>query len=257
MDRAFDILELISRERKGLTLTDIGKKVNLPRSTTFRLLASLQNRGYIEKNPKSSIYHLGLEFIELSSSLLNNLELKTEAEPFLRRLSMQTSSTVFLAIRQDLEIVYYDKVEKYDDIRKYCIVGQRRPLYCTSLGKSLLSGLSDREIRKLLKDVEFKPMTPKTITNIDGLLKEVELVRKRGWAFDDEEIITGIRCISAPIYDYRNIVIAGVSTSWEMEVNKDADINQIAQWVMTAASQISKRMGGSRRGQSDRYAELF
>ena len=131
LDRAFDILELISRERRGLSLTDIGKKVNLPRSTTFRLLASLQNRGYIEKDSKTSTYRLGLEFIELSSSLLTNLELKTEAEPFLRRLSMQTSSTVFLAVRQGVEVIYYDKVEKYDDIRKYCIVGQRRPLYCT------------------------------------------------------------------------------------------------------------------------------
>ena len=88
-------------------------------------------------------------------------------------------------------------------------------------------------------------------------IKEVEKVRRRGWALDDEEIIEGIRCISAPIYDYRNTVIAAVSTSYEIAVNKDADIEKISQWVMSAASEISKRMGGPRSRQAVNYAELY
>ncbi len=247
LDRAFDILELISRERRGLTLTDIGKKVGLPRSTTFRLLASLKRRGYIEKDEKSNIYRLGLEFIELSSSLLNNLELKTEAEPFLRHLSQQTSSTVFLAIRQGLDVVYYDKIEKFDDIRKYSIVGLRRPLYCTSLGKSLLSGLNDQEIRDLHKDMEFEQHTANTITDIESLIKEINMVKRKGWALDNEEVLLGLICVGAPIYDYRNMVIAAVSTSWEIGVNKAADIKQYAKYVTATANEISQRMGGAKR----------
>jgi len=143
VDRTFDILELLSKEKNGLSLTEISKNLDL---------SVLKKRGYIEQIKNRGIYKMGMEFVELCSNLLNNLELKTEADPFLRKLSMLTNQTVFLAIYQDNSVVYIDKVEQYNSLRKYSIIGQRRPLHCTALGKSLLAGFSEFEIRQLYED---------------------------------------------------------------------------------------------------------
>ena len=247
LDRAFDILELISSERRGLPLSEISSNVSLPRSTTHRLLASLQSRGYIEKDPVSNLYRLGLAFIELSSSLLHNLELKAEAESCLRKLSQQLGTTVFLAVKQDRDVVYYDKVDVYNDIRRYRIVGQRRPLYCTSLGKALLSGLDSQGIKELMKSMEFKSFTANTISNASDLVADIERVKKRGWSLDNEEDQVGMMCVGAPVFDYRNSVIAAVSASWELDKGKDLDLEKTALLVVQTAMEISRRMGATNR----------
>ena len=242
IDRVFDILELLSKEPNGMILTDIGKKLNLHKSTVYRLLNSLKTRGYIEKKSDSNIYKIGLGFIDLCSGYMNNLELKTEAEPYLRKLSMFTTQTVFLAILQDYQAVYIDKVEKFDSLRRYSIIGLRTPLHCTALGKSLLLGFNDDEIRKIYENKEFIIKTKKTISNAVKLIEEINISRKRGWTLDNEEFEEGVRCIAAPIYDYRNKIIAAVSTSWFIKIS-DLDMNKIAGYVTDAAYDISRHMG--------------
>ena len=243
IDRTFDILELLSRQHEGLSLTEIGKRLSLPPSTVFRLLSALKERNYIEKNETTNTYRLGLEFIELTSMYLANVELKTEAQPYLRRLAKLTDQVVFLAIEQDGEVVYIDKIEQFNEIRKYCFIGQRRPLYCTALGKALLSGFSDDYIEKLYNGKPLMALTANTITSLPELINEVRKSREEGYAVDDEEIELGLRCVSAPIWDYRNIVIAAVSTSWDLNRRQTADISKNADLVRETASLISQRMG--------------
>lgn len=243
LDRAFDIVELLSREPGGLNLTDLSARVGLNKSTAYRILQSLQERGYVEKRAEGRVYRLGLEFIELSSAFLNSLELKTEAQPFLNQLSRQTGQTVFMAILQDSDVVYIDKVESFNSLRRYQIIGKRMPLYATSLGKALLTGMSDAEIVKMYEQKSFEKLTPKTIDNVRDLLREVELTRKRGWAHDNQENEAGTMCVGAPIYDYRNMVVASVSVAWEMEVYPDMDLKRMGALVAEAALGISHRMG--------------
>jgi IclR family KDG regulon transcriptional repressor len=243
VERTFDILEVLSHEKDGLGLTDIGKKVGLHKSTVFRLLSSLAEKGYIEKNPKTANYRLSLKFIELCSAFLNNLELKTEALPFLKKLASLTTQAVYFAILDGWEAIYIEKVETFESIRKYDIIGKRAPSYCTALGKSLLSGLSEDEIRERFQGIPLTPFTPNTITGLERLIQEVDLVRARGWSEDNEEYEEGFRCIASPIYDYRNCVIAAVSTSGPKNIiSKDRD-EEISQHVMDAAKDISKSMG--------------
>lgn len=238
--RAFDILELLSREQKGITLTDISLRVNLHKSTVYRILSDLMERGYIEK--RDTHYRLGLQFIELSSMYLNSMELKTEAEPVLRDLSMKTSQTAFLAVIENAEIIYMDKMETFNSIRKYSIIGQRRPVYCTSLGKAFLMNMTNGQVKELLAGEEFKSITPKTITSIENLLEDLDLSRKRGWTFDDEEYELNIQCVGAPVRDYRGQTIAAVSSVWYMQETQK-DVDETARLVMEAASKISVRMG--------------
>ena len=243
LDRAFDIVELLSRETGGLNLTEIATRMNLNKSTAHRILAALQERGYVEKREQGKVYRLGLEFIELSSAFLNSLELKTEAQPILNQLSRQTGQTVFMAIMREGDVVYIDKVESFNSLRRYKIIGKRMPSYATSLGKALLTGLTEAEIVRLYKDRPFNKITEYTIDNVHDLLKEVDLTRRRGWAHDNQENELGTMCVGAPIYDYRNMVVAAVSVAWEIDGQPDLDLKRVAALVVDATQEISHRMG--------------
>jgi IclR family KDG regulon transcriptional repressor len=242
LDRALDIAELLSREQHGLSLTDIAGRLGLNKSTVHRLLQSLKSRGYIEKTDVGT-YRLGMEWIELSSVYLNNLELKTEAQPLLRELAGLAKNTVFLAMLQDDEVVYIDKMETHNSLRKYSIIGRRAPLYCTALGKAMLTGRSENEIRQEFAHRKLKRYTPKTFTDVDRLAAEIERTRARGWSIDDEEYEKGIRCIGAPIRDYRSQVIGAVSTSGSVTMVPRQSVKEIGGHVKKAALEISRRMG--------------
>ena len=243
LTRAFDIVELLSTEQHGMALTEIAERLGLPQSTVYRLLSSLKERGYVEQTERNGKYRMGLTFVQMSSLYLNRLELRTEAEPLMRELSRETKQTVFLATRDADQIVYIDKMEQFDSLRKYSIIGQRKPVYATSLGKALLSGLRDEEIRTLLGDAEFEQFGPKTHTDLPRLIFDIQSSRERGWAFDDEEAEPGVRCVAAPIRDYRANVIAAVSVSWSIQPNPNIDIQHYAELVRKTAEGISVHMG--------------
>ena len=214
VDRAFDLLECLSSEKGGRRLTDISEELGLHKSTVHRLLNAMQQRGYVEKEDRN--YKLGIKFINLSSQLLNSIELKTEAEPYLRNLSDETGQTVFLAIREGNEVVYIDKVEQYNSLRRYSIIGTRAPLYCTSLGRALLLDESEQSLKVLFKEIELKSLTKETLVSRKKLILKIETFRNRGWTEEVEEFQEGIRCAGAPVKDYRNKIAAAVSTAWNV-----------------------------------------
>jgi DNA-binding IclR family transcriptional regulator len=158
-------------------------------------------------------------------------------------LSRTTGNTVFIAIRQQTRMVYVDSQEQFNSLRKYSIIGQQKPLYCTSLGKALLMGLSDDEIRILLAQEVFERRGPNTHMNIESLLQDIRECRRRGWALDNQEAEPAINCVAAPIYDYRGQVIASISTTWILAQHPEMVPEKIATLVMKAAANISSNMG--------------
>jgi DNA-binding IclR family transcriptional regulator len=158
-------------------------------------------------------------------------------------LSKATGNTVFIAIRQTTKMVYVDCQETFSSLRKYSIIGQSKPLYCTSLGKALLMGLSDEEIRALLEHETFERRGPNTHANIESLLQDIRECRRRGWALDNQEAEPDIYCVAAPIRDYRGEVIASISTFWLIAKHPELIPEQVALQVMKAASNISANMG--------------
>lgn len=243
LDRTFNILEILAKEPNGLALAEIAERLELAKSTSFRLLSVLLQRDYVRKAPETGKYRLGPGFIELSSHYLNSLELKTESAPYIKELSDRTGFVVFLAIKQGNMMVYIDKYEQFNSIRKYEIIGQQKPLYCTSLGKALLMGIEDDEIRILLSHEPFHAYGPNTITDLDTLIEDIRLSKKRGWAWDNQEAEPGINCVAAPVRDYRSQVIASISTSWRLDDRNQTDPDAIAQLVIKAANSISFSMG--------------
>lgn len=247
LDRAFDILELLAEEQQPLSLSKICTAVGLHKTTTHRILDSLKERGYVEKDENTAYYRLGLGFIEISSLYLNKIELKTEADPYLQLLSQELGRTVYLAIMQDYEVAYIGKFEQFNSLRKYSIIGRRKPVYSTSLGKSLLFDKNDEEIREILQKVEMTQYTETTITDPEEFIKEIDESRHRGYSRDNSEMIVGEQCVGAPIYDYRNHVIAAISVAWNGDFTP-FDGEKVAALVQETAAQISRRLGylGSR-----------
>ena len=243
LDRAFNILELLSQETRGIAVTEIGRRLDLHKSTVHRLLSSLRSRGYVEKDIQSGNYKLGLGFVELASLHLNGLELKTEARPFLHQLTQMTGQTSFLAIKDGAEVVYIDKAETFDSLRHYSIIGKRLPLHASSLGKAMLSGCSDEEIARIYPDQDLKILTKKTIPTLDALIAEMRQIRDRGWATDDEENEMGTHCVGAPVFDYRGGVIAAVSTAWDFKAHPQLSWDKFAKYVVRCAAGISIKMG--------------
>jgi len=243
IDRVFDIIELLSTQHQGMSITEIGRTLELHKSTVYRLLSVLRERGYVEQVSDNSFYRIGPRFVDVASLYLNKLEIKTEAEPYLRGLSRSVNQTVYIAILQDASVIYIDKVEQFDSLRKYSIIGQRKPVYCTSLGKALMFDKSDDEIRAIFANVEFEPFTPKTHRSVESLITDIARSRELGWTRDDEEEEIGIQCVGAPVYDYSGRVIAAVSVSTRKKGDLDLDFAQIGPLVIEAARGVSARLG--------------
>jgi len=243
IERALDIIELLAIQREGLGVTEIGSRIGLHKSTVYRLLNTLAERGYIEKDDKYSTYRIGLKFLEISSLYLNQLELKTEALPYMRKLAEIVGQPVHLAILDGKEAVYIEKVEALNSIRMYSQIGRRIPLHCSAIGKVLLSGLKEKDCEDVIKNLKLLKFTDNTIVDHSKLLNEVNSVRVKGWAIDDEEHEEGIRCVAAPVYDYSGKIIAAVSVSGDSRcITKERD-EEISVLVKKTAKDISKRMG--------------
>lgn len=240
VDRVFDILEVLASSKKGMTLTELSNKLALSTSTTYRLLQVLKDRNYVTQLDNSKIYVVGLGFVSLVSSRLSSLELKTEADQILNNLAVTLNQVVFLGVENDYDVMYLDKKSGPDE-GVFCGIGFTLPLHCTGLGKALLMQYSSNEIRRMYKNRKMISLTPHSITDVETLVRAVEENKERGYSTDIEENKEKVICVSAPIYDYRNKIIAAVSTSWDIKDQHLLKINALA--VQQAADLISKRMG--------------
>ncbi len=242
LDRTFDLLELLARFPEGLALTDIADRIGLHKSTVHRLLGSLKDRGYIDQDEESSRYRLGLGFISLAGPYLNQLDLKTVAESEMRRLSDNLGVTVYLAILRDEEVVYLDKVERYDGFRRFDIIGRHVPVHCTSLGKSLLMDLDESALRKLLGRRDLVRMTPNTLTTIDGIMNNIAECRAQGWSSDLEEHEAGVNCVGAPIRDHHGRIVAAISAVWR-SIRTEDEISEAGRAIAAGSEEISRLLG--------------
>lgn len=243
LDRTLDIIELLATSAQGMGVTEIGLKLQLHKSTVHRLINALAHRGYIEKDQKAGLYKIGLKFIEISSLYLHQLELKAEAAPIMRHLAEMTGLVSHLAILDETDVVYIEKVDVVQSLRLYSHIGRRIPVYCSALGKVLLSGQSDLRQKQILQSINYKPYTENTIQSQKALFSELQKTTQRGWAVDDEEHEAGIRCIAAPVRDFTRKVIAALSISGDsntLTAEQDIKFRTI---VVEAADTISKKMG--------------
>ncbi|MFI3164457.1 MAG: IclR family transcriptional regulator [Bacillota bacterium] len=242
IDKVFEMLEVVASSQKPMSLADIVTKTEVNKTTAHRLLQSLVSKGYVSKNLEGK-YVLGTKYIQLASYYINSLELQTEANPYLSVLYSQVNLTVVLGVLKDSRLVYVTKLDKYPTQKSFEKVGYIAPIYCSSIGKILLSALSGGELEEVLEDIQFEKFTENTITSERELKEHLKEVRKKCWGMDNEESAIDHRCIAVPIYDYTGSVVASVGVSGTKEQLPDEKLQTIIREVFLTANQISARMG--------------
>lgn len=242
LDRAFDILEILSENIVPMRLSEISSASGLSKSTAHRILSAMLERSIVAKTATGA-YTIGYKIIEFAGTHINNLELLTEAKPFLSRIMRELDLTAHLGILDGADVVYLEKLDGHPNAQLYTQVGHRSPGFCSSIGKCLMAGMSRDELDDVLDLCDFKKYTPNTITNRRDFIRHLKEVRRQGWAMDDEEYEIGHRCVGATIYDYRGLPVAAISASGSVSLLTDDKLDTVIQKVKELAGQLSRQIG--------------
>ena len=208
--RGFAILDLLARE-PGLTFTDIHRRLCLPKSSAFHLITTLCRLGALQSQSDGR-YGLGLRLSELGAAAAEQTPIDRGAQPYLRAYARRARLTCHLGVLEGHEAVYLCKEEADQEIKiSNTWVGKRLSLNRSALGKILLAWRPDAEVEEFMPLIDWDRKTPNTLTSPDELKADLAVVRDRGWAIDDEEDVSNVRCIAAPVRDGKGKVIAAIS----------------------------------------------
>ena len=194
------ILELLA-DKGELGVSAVAERIGYNRATCHRFLATFRDLGYVKKN-QANQYQLTLRVLELGYKVANRLEIRQIARPYMLEISAAFHETINLGMLDGLDVLHIEKIDSPEVLRMDSPIGSRAPLYCTALGKAILANRNPEEIEAYLDAVTFHPQGPNCITSKEGLLEQLESVRQKGYAVDDEEFKAGLRCIAVPIFDH-------------------------------------------------------
>ena len=239
--RVLRILELIDANSGGLSLSEISSLLDLPKGTISPILKTLSATNYIVAD--GSLYKIGPHTFELGLSYASGQNALSIIRSEMRSIVSKVDEVCQMGVLIGQDVHYLLKEEGHAIISIISEVGHHLPAHVTGLGKALLSGLPDAELCEKIRGTKLPTYTSRSITDPEALIKEIRLIRQRGWSRDDQEHEPGIRCIAAPIYDYRGNIVAAVSTSGLKQIITPARDEEIAGFVMDAAHSISQRMG--------------
>ncbi len=209
--KAFEIVKLIEKNQGGFTLTEISKVLGMNKTTSFRNLKTLEELNIVEKI--NGFYFLGISLFEMGNKVYVKKLIIEKIHPFLKKLSEEVNETVNLAKLYNNSVLYLDKVESRRSLQINSSIGDTLPLYCTSLGKSILSIIPEKERIKIINEIKFNNITPKTIKTPEKLIEQINEIIKTGYSIDNEEFEEGLICISVPLYIERYGFYGSISLS--------------------------------------------
>ncbi len=240
--RALDIIEYIA-QRQEASFTEIFTDLGLPKSTTYQILGTLADRGYVRHSGGSTKFSLGLRLFELGSQAVTRLDIRTEGTPVLQELVDDINETAHLGILDGIEGVYLAKVEGTSPVRLYSWEGKRLHLHCTAMGKVLLAFQEPAAQADLLDRITLVKSTEHTITDRDKLVEHLKMVRERGWALDDQENEAHIRCLAAPVHAIGGGVAAAISISGLASQFDGEYLLELSEKVRAACNKLSFKLG--------------
>jgi len=243
VDRALGLLDVMAREKKELELVELSRKANINTTTLYRLLQTLKSRGFVVEDSHRGKYRLGLKLVELGHAVVEQIQLRKIALPFLEELMQKTGETANLVILDEGEAIYIEKVESPASLRMFHRIGKQAPAHATGVGKVLLASLSSDKVEEIIRKKGLARLTENTITSPEMLQQELEKIRKQGYAIDDEECEVGAKCLAAPIKDYTNQVVAAVSISGPSVRLTEEKLEKLVDVVKETAYKISQKIG--------------
>lgn len=244
IERAFSIIELLGNSDYHLGISNIANQSGLPLATTHRLLATLLKLGYVEQSPETNKYTLGVRILQLRGAAIEQLNLAVQAMPVMKVLMNRVEETVHLAVLNEGEIVYIERVEGLRTQGMYTRIGKRAPAHCTALGKAILANIPETEwFDDVVNRRGLKSFSATTITTSKQLRIELDKTYERGYAIDNGETGELVRCVAAPIKDYTGQVVAAISISGPQKQVTVERVPVLGEAVCWSADIISRKLG--------------
>ncbi len=242
IEKASEVLALFDHEHAEWGVREVAGALGLAKSSAHDLLTSLEQVGLLGKNDEGR-YRLGWRLVTLSETLLATTELRREARPIMEELADQYRETIHLAVLDDTKVVYVDKLEGKQAVRvELTALGTRLYAHCSALGKVLLAYQPEENVKRIIKIEGLPRFTANTITAADELEQALAMIRKQGYAIDQEEILPDLCCIGAPIHNHTGHVIAAISMSIPAYRFQRSQA-EFRKAVMRTGKLISERLG--------------
>ncbi|WP_099867382.1 IclR family transcriptional regulator [Pararhizobium haloflavum] len=244
LDRSLALLGRIA-ERDGSTLSGLAAQTGMAPSTVHRLLTSLAEHRMVTSDAETGVWTVGVKAFEIGNAFRRGRKLEIVARPFLKALSEETGETANIGIEDEGEIVFVAQVESHAPIRAFFRPGRRGPIHASGIGKAILSTWADAAVARRMSG-RLTVFTEKTHGGTSSLLSDLQSIRSRGYAIDDEEHTAGMRCIAAPVYEEHGETLAGLSVSGPTVRLCDARIEELGQLVRSSADALTAALGGRR-----------
>lgn len=242
--RALDILEIIAKSRDGLTLTEIAREIGISKSATYSLLRTLVDKTHVREVAAGPRYQLGVGLLKLADIALTQISLGELAKPILTALSESLGMTTRLAIAEDGQPVFIDRVDGPGTVRFHTPMGKRELAHASAAGKAVLAFLPEAKVLAVCAEYGMAKRTSHTIVTTKALLADLELARDRGFATDDEEDADGVFCVGAAFCDHRGECAGAISATFiKFDVSADR-IEEIGMATRASADQVSALLGG-------------
>jgi IclR family transcriptional regulator, pca regulon regulatory protein len=211
LGRGLAVIRAFDAQHRRLTLTDVAKLTDLTRATARRFLLTLVELGYMSSD--GSVFWLTPQVLQLGYSYLSSLTLNEIATPHIEALVRQVGESSSMAILDADDIVYVARVPVSRIMTVFITVGTRFPAYATSMGRVLLAGLEDRDLKDYLKRATLAPLTGRTVSSRAALKHEIDRARQDGYCIVDQELEEGLRSLAAPVRDHSGSVVAAINIS--------------------------------------------
>lgn len=243
--RGLNILDAFSGERSDLGVNEIARSVGMHKSTVSRLCATLENAGYLERDPITNRFHLGARIFQLAGSGTPTRDVRLVARPVMLELVETARETATLGMRDNLDIVTIDVVDGLNFVRMATRVGMRTQVHASAVAKAILAWTDEDEVDQIIGASTMPALTSNTITDRDELKATFAELRARGYSIDMEEMEIGLRCVGAPIRDHQGRVYAGLSISGPRHHMTEEAMARYGRLVRDAADKISARLGAA------------
>ncbi|MDQ7828055.1 MAG: IclR family transcriptional regulator [Armatimonadota bacterium] len=263
LERALAVIEALVASEGPLGVSELTRVLRLDKATVFRILAAWSRRGYVRQDPQTRRYDLDAGLLTLSARVLSRMDLPQRARPYLAALVTRTGQSAHLAVlapENPLWTVYVGQEKGPSRVQVDIGIGHVAPAHCTAVGKALLAGLPPDRLRAVLADARLTKFTPKTRVTLPSLERHLAVVRRQGYAVDDEEFHRNIRCIAAPVRGRGGEVVASIGISGIAADIPSGRIPPLARVVVETAARLSEelghpagRTGGRRHLTADRW----
>lgn len=242
--KALNILKLFTPAKSEWSVKEIVEALGIHKSSVQRLVTTLESQGFLQRtHPTRSNFRLGPVILMLANVASQTLDLRVVVRPLLERLTEQTLETSHLCVVDQFQCYYLDKIDSKQSVRISTYVGQRLPLHCSAVGKTLMSGMTEEEVDRVIEECGLPRFTEHTITDRQRLLEELARIRAEGLAADNEEFEVGLRCLAAPVRDNHGRVVAAISFAGPVQRVSPDVLKRFAVYVKEAARGASETLG--------------